>query len=231
MLLLNYGTARADYIVASNFPASDADSNVTDGVGVISQIENYNNLAAGQSFTPTANGILTTVEAHIAGAVEVLMPSTPPPLEVSLFKAVNCTPTVLLGTLEEQPSDFRSWSVDVSHRYAIDFSQLQIPLIAGEQYFIAFQTPVGVPGFVEIWSPYLVGVKQSLSIPFPPPSLGSYASVAPNWNDWHTEPNYELLITVSAIPEPCCLHLFAACIFFGYATVGRRNKKALVRIN
>ncbi len=207
--LLLSGNVNADYIVASNYPSSDSDSNAVDGVGIISQCENYNNLAAGQSFTPSASGVLTTVDAQIAGAVEVEVPKASPALDISLFKASNNSPTVLLGAVEEQPSDFQSLSVDVNHRYAIDFSQLQISLTAGEQYFIAFQTPVGVPGTVEIWSPYLIGVTRSFTKPFPQPSLGSYSSVAPNGSNWHIDPQAELEITVHAIPEPAWCSLFA----------------------
>jgi hypothetical protein len=205
-------SAKADYIVASNLPTTQTITNSWDEIGVITTVNNENNVAAGQTFTPNANGILTTVDALLSCAEDAPLPNSPP-LNISVYTAINSGPGILLATVQKQASDFPIVNFSGDHRSTIDFSQYQIPLTAGQQYFLEFATPAGVVGFSPAHAPYFVGRQQN---PSPPFSLGEFSSVASNHIDWQIDPTAELAITVHAVPEPTtCIILLAAMLLGG----------------
>jgi hypothetical protein len=198
--------AKADYIVASNLPAQTGTNSWVD-VGVITT-DNENNEAAGQSFTPTASGILTTIDALLSSAFDPQPPNLPP-LNISVYTTVNSAPGVLLATVQKQASDFPVLNSYGDHRQTIDFSQFQIPLTLGQHYFVEFETPLGVVGFSGLSAPYFVGRQLA---PSPPYSLGEFSSVAPNHTDWQIDSTAELAIAVHAVPEQTEASLLAVMI-------------------
>ena len=213
-------TAKADYIVASNLPAQTG-TNSWDEVGLITT-DRYSNVAAGQSFTPIASGILTTIDALLSSASAPRPPDLPP-LNISVYTAVNSGPGMLLATVQKQESDFPSLNSYGDHRQTIDFSQFQIPLTLGLHYFVEFETPIRVVGGSGPNAPYFVGRQLS---PSPPYSLGEFSSVAPNHTDWQVDSSAELAITVHAVPEPATwINLFAAMLL---GCIMRRSPKVYV---
>ncbi len=215
--LLPYSlVARADYIVATNLPPAEAYSDSYDGIGVDSQfpMPGYFNRAAGQTFTANAGGTLTTVDALMAAGSEQQVPNSPP-LNISIYNSVNNLPTTLLGTVQKNASNFNVILnfPSLEHRYSFDFSQFQIPLTAGGQYFVAFHTPTGVAGLTEDDSPYFVGLKLSSRNQNPPLVLGTFASVRNDGIKWEPDTGNELAITVHAVPEPNGVYLLAASAF------------------
>jgi hypothetical protein len=210
LMPLQCSITKADYIVASNLPAAQTATNSWAEVGLISTADNYNNVAAGQSFTPTASGILTTIDALLSSAIDQPTPPDSPPLDISIYTALNSAPGTLLATVQKHSGDFPHLSGGGDHRSPIDFTQFQIPLLAGQHYFLEFETPIGVVGFLGPNAPYFVGRQQN---PFPPFALGEFSSVAPNHTDWQIDSTAELAIAVHAVPEPtACFNLLTAML-------------------
>jgi hypothetical protein len=213
------GTAKADYVVASNLPDSQNYSIFWWPIGDT----DYG--VTGQPFTSTSSGILTTIDALMGGGFTWPVANSPP-LEISLFNSVNDLPTTLLGTVERNPGDFhivRNFP-DANNRYTFDFSQFQIPLTAGNEYFLAFQTPTLIAAeFPETDAPYFSGLAVADFSPFSPMSLGKFALIQKNGINWQTNSGFELAITVHAVPEPTCIHLLAAAALLG--CVARRAER------
>jgi hypothetical protein len=190
--------AKADYIVASNLPATQIVTNTWAEVGLITPAENYNNEAAGQPFTPNASGILTTIDALLSSAIPQPSPPDSPPLNISIYTALNSAPGTLLGTVQKHSGDFPPLSGSGDHRSTIDFTQFQIPLLAGQRYFLEYETPVGIVAGGGADAPYFVGSQLAPTAPY---TLGEFSSVAPNHTDWQVDSMAELAITVHAVPE------------------------------
>ncbi len=214
-LIVQCELAQADYIVASNLPDSQVYSAFWWPIG-----DSYYGVT-GQPFISTFSGTLTKIDALMGGGFTEPVANSPP-LEISLFNSVNDLPTTLLGTVEKNPGDFhivRNFP-EADNRYTFDFSQFEIPLTAGDEYFLAFQTSTLVPGKIhETDAPYFAG----LAIPYfgqeLPTSLGKFALIKTNGIDWQTNNGFELAITIHAVPEPTCLLLFAAGTLFGCLTL------------
>lgn len=212
--LLPYSlVAKADYIVATNLPPSETYSDSWDGVGVNSEfpVPGYTNRAAGQTFSASSGGTLTTVDALMAAGSEQPVPNSPP-LNISIYNSVNNLPTTLLGTVQKNASDFNVILnfPSLEHRYSFDFSQFHIALTTGGQYFIAFQTPTGVAGLTEDDSPYFVGLELSSRNQNPPLVLETFASVRNDGIIWEPDTGNELAIKVHAVPEPNRAYILAA---------------------
>ena len=190
------GEANADVIVASNLPATQFSTLAWEEVGLIApHYNNYNNVSKGQPFIPRYSGILTTIDTLISLGRVPPAPASPP-LNVSIYSSNAGIPIAQLGTRQYSTSSFSSHLVTSSHkRIAVDFSQFDIQLVAGDQYMVVFHTPFGVSGEHGGHSPYLVG--------YPTTFLGLTASQAPNGIDWEVFTGHrEIAIEVRAIPIP-----------------------------
>ena len=190
------------YVVASNLPATQITTSAWEEVGLIApSYNNYNNVSKGQQFVAAFDGTLTTVES-LVGVGFLQSPSVSPPLNVSIYTASAGIPITLLGTTTTPASSFSSFNppAPTDHREIFDFSSLSIPLVAGHQYLVAFDTPFGVAGRSGSNSPYLIGYPQMF--------LGLTASQARNGHDWELFTGHrEIAIEVRAVPEPSTILL------------------------
>lgn len=162
--------------------------------------------------------MLTTVETLI-GAGFFAPVANSPPLKISIYAANGGLPSALLGTRQIQASKFHvATSFDI--RETIDFTSLAIPLVQGQQYLIAFETPYGVVASRAALGPYFIGYPNSL--------MGVTASQARNGIDWEVfTGDRELAIEVRAIPipEPSSL----AIILLGATLTTARYRRSVPR--
>lgn len=183
--------ANADIVVASNLPATQIYTGAWEEVGLIApDYNNYNNVSKGQSFTSQLTGVLTTVDALIASGR-----SGEPPLNISIYTSNAGIPVTRLGTVQMASSRFARFLFSNNYRETIDFTHLKIPLVYGNEYLVAFETPFGLAGTHGGHSPYLIGWPESQA-------LGRTASQARNGIDWEVFRTRELGIEVRGIPEP-----------------------------
>jgi hypothetical protein len=193
--LLLSAKVEADVVVASNLPATQVHTYAWEEVGLIApNYNNYNNVSKGQSFIPQHSGNLTTVDALISLGRFPPAPGSPP-LNISIYTSNAGIPIAQLGTVQRLTSDFTPHLSSSHTRETIDFSELEIPLLAGDQYMVVFHTPFGVSGTHGGHSPYLAGYPQTF--------LGLTASQARNGIYWEVFPGHrEIAIEVRAIPIP-----------------------------
>jgi hypothetical protein len=198
---LSVSIVSADVVVASNLPPATVDSGAWEEVGLIApSYNNYNNVSKGQSFTSHITGTLTTVDALIGAGGSTPIPGSPP-LNVSIYSSNDGIPLTVLGTIQVPVSSIAGRFAP-NNRERIDFSDLGIPLVSGNEYMVAFETPFGISGTNGTHAPYHVG--------WPPARvLGQPASQARNGVDWEVMGNArEIGIEVRAIPEPDAVVLF-----------------------
>jgi hypothetical protein len=100
-------------------------------------------------------------------------------------------------------------------RQTFDFTPLQIPLTAGHEYFVSFETPFGVFSSNGLNAPFYVGVIQFT------PVLDRMAAFAADGVHWQLYTNTEVLLTVRAIPEPS----YIATALTAIAIIGVRRRR------
>jgi hypothetical protein len=208
--------AIADVVVASNLPTTQLSTLAWEEIGMIDpRYNNYNNDSKGQQLIPSASGVLTTVDALI-GVYSSSPPPNYPPLNVSIYTSLAGIPITKLATRSFPETAFFVISdTSKKHRTTIDFSASQIPIVAGNQYLVAFETPYGVNTQNNAPIPYLAGYPETF--------LGLPASQARDGIHWELfgDPR-EIGISVSVVPEPSTLVL-ATSIFAPFAAYRRRR--------
>lgn len=203
---LQVSVSSADFIVAQNLPASQQYGDSFYDIGVIATQTDENNPRVGQSFISNVNAKITTIDALVtAGNFGPIADS--PPLDVSLYESESGIPTALLGSVQRPASDFTYQSSGIGQRATFDFSPLNIPLVAGQNYMVVFSTPFGINGLSGFDAPYLVAAALSSRNPIASVELGEFASFAPHGSDWNITIEGELTIAVNGAPEPCGLAL------------------------
>jgi hypothetical protein len=229
ILCLSAPSAHADVIAASNFPADQKSTNGWQEIALNSPPYNgYTNSAWGQSFVANSSGILTTVDTLLAAGFESPMPGSPP-LVVSFHESVAGLPTVNHAAIQYTAAAFHSIVGTTDHRVTIDFSDFRIPIHAGSEYIVTYQSPFGVGGKSGSYAPYFVGLILGNPIPF-----GRVTTLARNGVDWERSPaptppfTVELATRVWVTPEPKSLHMLFGALAAFVNTPCRRRRSASV---
>jgi hypothetical protein len=200
-------SAKADFIVASNFAAGQVYTQAWEEVGLIApKYNNVNNSAVGQTFIPQSNAKLTEVDALISAGYQHPVANSPP-LRVSIATSMAGIPITNVATLELPATRFSSFFNSTNCRETFDFSAFGIDLVAGNEYMVLFQTPFGVTApdtAVLNFTPYFVGFPQAF--------LGIVGSGASDGTNWQRYPGIkELAIEVRAVPEPSTFTMLVVC--------------------
>lgn len=212
LLYLISSSAHAEVIAANNFSAEQKLMDVREEIGMnYPAYNNYTNSAWGQSFIANVGGHLTKLETLLAVGRGKKIPTTPP-LVVSFCESTNGIPTSTLGAISFSPEDFNTLSVNLNYREAIDFSNFRIPIRAGSEYIVTYQSPFSLPATSTSDAPYHIGIPLVGRVLF-----GRDVTLARNGVNWELATGRELALTVWVMtPEPTSLHLLLAftIVFF-----------------
>lgn len=133
-----------------------------------------------------------------------------PPLAISIYESIDYLPTTLLGSVSFVAGNFPTVFGSNDHRKTVDFSAQAIPIVAGNEYIVTYETPFGIAFNDRINAPYYAGLVLGNPIPF-----GRVTTVARNGIDWEKSPaprppyTFELATRVWVTPEPAAIHLLA----------------------
>jgi len=191
--------AQCDYIVAGNLSPEVFNTFAWEEIGLISpRYNNYNNVSKGQSFIAQESGLLTEIDALVAYRQPPSLAAYPP-LRVTISTANAGIPATPLATLTFPKEHFTALLDSSDTRHTFDFANFRVPLVAGSEYMVLFDTPFGVAGTNGIHSAYFAGWPAART-------LGVPVSVAMNGQDWQrTTWATELAIEVRAVPEPSAI--------------------------
>ena len=191
LLLSAAPAAMADVVAASNITEPVSFSSYFTGIGY-SNPPNWTNEAAGQRFVADVGGTVTTLAATVR-------PGQPDgvPLRVALHSAIGDLPGPQLGEVLVAPEDGPSGQDIIT----FDLSSAAIDLVAGFSYVAVFS--VDTP----IFQATRYSARRIISsVPFGIRPLTSPDAGA----SWITSSlDYEIGLTVSVVPEPSTLSIFA----------------------